>query len=131
MGFSRVIEDDWWFKAKKVLEILHRIFEVVHLHANNFSPWAIIGNVPFPDVVEVTYANRIRYHFKQTGESFPTPIDAPNDPTVPDMFIGHFEMWPPPQLVIFESVSMEFGSIFLRPIMHHLVFRLNVATSNR
>jgi len=97
-GFSRVIEDDWWFKAKKVLERLHRIFEVVHLHANNFSPWAIIGNVPFPDVVEVTYANRIRYHFKQTGESFPTPIDAPNDPTVPDMFIGHFEMWPPPQL---------------------------------
>ena len=94
--FSRIIEDDWWIRAQAVLEKLHRVFEVVHLHANNFAPWAIIGNVPFPDVVEVTYANRKRYHFKETEESFPTPIDAPNDPTAPDMFFGRFEMWPQP-----------------------------------
>ena len=89
--FSRVIEDSWFARAKSVLEKLHSRFEVVHLHANNYSRLISIGNIPFCETLEVTYASRDRYTFGPLEQVIPTNIDAPNDPNRPDIYLGHFE----------------------------------------
>jgi hypothetical protein len=89
--FSRVIEDNWFARAKNVLEKLHRRFEVVHVHANNYAPLISIGNIPFGDALEVTYGSRDRYTFGPLRQPLPTNLDAPNDPDRPDIYLGYFE----------------------------------------
>jgi hypothetical protein len=88
--FSAVTEDVWYQRALHVLEKLNRDFAVVHVHGNNVAPWANVGSVPFPELLEVTYASRKRYKFEPSQEVFPTCLDAPNDATTPDMFLGRF-----------------------------------------
>ncbi|WJR76376.1 hypothetical protein [Bradyrhizobium sp. NP1] len=90
-SFSRVIEDSWFARAKNALEKLHRRFEVVHVHANNYAPLISIGNIPFCETLEVTYGSRDRYTFGPLGQPLPTNVDAPNDPDRPDIYLGYFE----------------------------------------
>jgi hypothetical protein len=100
--FSAVTDDVWYQRALHVLEKINRDFAVVHVHGNNtvpennMSPWANVVSVPFPELLEVTYASRKRYKFEPSQDVFPTHLDAPNDPTKPDMFLGRF---------IFQSVD--------------------------
>jgi hypothetical protein len=89
--FSRAIEDSWFVRAKNVMEKLHRRFEVVHVHANNYAQLISIGNVPFCDALEVTYGSRDRYTFGPLGQVMPTNLDAPNDPNRPDIYLEYFE----------------------------------------
>jgi len=89
-SFSAVTEDVWYQRALHVLEKLNRDFAVVHVHGNNLAPWVNVGSVPFPELLEVTYASRKRYKFEPSQEVFPTCLDAPNDATTPDMFLGRF-----------------------------------------
>jgi hypothetical protein len=88
--FSRVANDEWYKRAYQVLRKLSQSFAVIHVHGNNVASWANVGSVPFPELLEVTYASRARYNFAPCEEIFPTCIDAPNDPDRPDMFIGRF-----------------------------------------
>jgi hypothetical protein len=94
--FSAVTDDVWYQRALHVLEKLNRDFAVVHVHGNNIvhdnniAPWADVLSVPFPELLEVTYASRKRYKFEPSQEVFPTWLDAPNDPNKPDMYLGRF-----------------------------------------
>jgi hypothetical protein len=89
-GFAAIDSAEWYSRALSVLEKLHRRFDVVHIHPNNSSRWITIGNIPFPELVEVTYANRSRYAFEPTDESFPTSLDAPNESNRPELYLGPF-----------------------------------------
>jgi hypothetical protein len=89
-GFDSIITKEWYERAFLVLERLHGDFGAVHVHGNNFLPWISIGNIPFPQLLEVTYANRMRYSLESTDQIFPTGLDAPNDPTKPDLHLGRF-----------------------------------------
>jgi hypothetical protein len=93
-GFSRIANDHWYERALTALEKLHQDFEIVHIHGNNFLPLIIIGNIPFPELLEVTYASRMRYKFETAEEIFPTSLDAPNEPNKPDLFLGQFALLP-------------------------------------
>jgi hypothetical protein len=84
------MSDDWYRRALTVLKTLDENFAVVHVHANNALPWANIGNVPFPELLEVTYASRLPYSFKLAEELFPTSLDSPNLPEMPDLYLGRF-----------------------------------------
>jgi hypothetical protein len=88
--FHRCYEDEWNERALRVLRKLRSRFAVVHIHANNFSPIRSLGNVPFPDVLEVTYANLSLYPTQPSTVRFPTDLDAPNDPSTPDIILGEF-----------------------------------------
>jgi hypothetical protein len=92
-GFNSVGDDGLFHKMKAALSNLDRLFAVIHVHANNCAPMAQIGWVAFPEVLEVTYASRLRYQFEQSKELFPTEIDEPNEPSRPDYFLGSF-VWP-------------------------------------
>ena len=69
---------------------LKLLFEVVHVHANNWDPILPIANVPFPEALEVTFVNRTLYQFENNTELFPTDIDFPNRPDRIDIFLGDF-----------------------------------------
>jgi hypothetical protein len=87
-GFCNAADDVWRERAIRTIRKLHSIFEVVHVHGNNWSPLQVIANVPFPEVIEITFANRSMYQFEDTTEVFPTPMDRPNDKGRPDIFLG-------------------------------------------
>lgn len=77
-------------RADRVFEKLSRHFAPVHVHANNWGGLGLIERIPIPDVLEVTYANRLRYGFVESHETFPTPLDAPNSKDAPDIALGGF-----------------------------------------
>jgi hypothetical protein len=74
----------------RVLAKLANIFAVVHVHANNCAASSNVADVVFPNVLEINFANRSMYSFSETDEIFPGPLDAPNDPSRPDLHLGSF-----------------------------------------
>jgi cephalosporin hydroxylase len=89
-GFSNIADAEWRARALRTITKLRSVFEVVHVHGNNWAPLQVIANIPFPDVIEVAFANRSLYQFDNTTEVFPTPLDRPNDKSCPDIFLGSF-----------------------------------------
>ncbi len=84
--------DDWHYDlAFKGLCRLKEFFEVVHVHANNSAGVTYIQGAPIPFVIEVTLVNRSRYDTGPSQESFPTPLDRPNDRNKPDYHLRKFE----------------------------------------
>ncbi len=88
--FGAIGNDAWFERAYRVLKKLDKLFGVIHVHANNHGPWIFPANVPFPHVLEVTYANRGHYQLVDTEEIFPTELDMPNRSDWPDLFLGDF-----------------------------------------
>jgi hypothetical protein len=89
-GFNNILDDDWYEQAFAVLTKLNETFAVVHVHANNYRPLLAIGNLLFPEVLEVTYASRAKYTFIDCDEVFPGPLDSPNWPAAADYGLGQF-----------------------------------------
>jgi len=88
---NRIVDVDRYLLVHRVLEKLNRWFAPVHVHANNFAELVALGGVPFPSVLEVTYANRDLFDLRLSEEIFPTPLDTPNDPMTPDYYLGRFQ----------------------------------------
>lgn len=88
--FSFVEDNGHFRRFLRVLAKLDELFATVHVHANNYGPMMLIGGVPFPQVLEVSFASRQRYQFAPSDELFPTPLDEPNRPDVPDYALGAF-----------------------------------------
>jgi hypothetical protein len=88
--FDKVDDAGWYERAEAVLTALAGHFRVVHVHANNYGALHRLGNVAFPEILEVTFANTAFYSFHDTDEVFPGPLDAPNRPDLPDIVLGAF-----------------------------------------
>ncbi len=87
---DNVGDDTYFRKAEKALATLRRHFTPVHVHGNNNARYSIVGGVPTPRSLEVSY---VRCGLVETGpcrRCFPTEIDRPNDPSRPDLFLGSF-----------------------------------------
>lgn len=90
-GLSRLSDIGFYTLAKRVVEKLNADFIPFHIHANNYGSLINIANVVFPDVIEISYANRKHYDRAPTTEIFPTKLDFPNNPDLPDIFLGGFQ----------------------------------------
>lgn len=77
--------------ASAAVKNLTRDFAVVHVHANNHSPMLSFGGLLVPEVLELTFASRRHYRLRRSDEEFPTPLDAPNFRSRPDMWLGRFD----------------------------------------
>jgi len=64
---------------------------VVHIHANNFASWEVVGGIPVPGVIEVTMIRKDQGIFEVSDEIFPTPLDMPCNSNAADFFLGRFE----------------------------------------
>lgn len=63
---------------------------IVHLHYHNYGPIIGFRDFLFSDLMEITFARRDLGEFKPSYESYPTPLDAPNVASLPEVFIGKF-----------------------------------------
>lgn len=88
---DRAVDPYWLQKATRVISKIRRLFGVYHVHANNWSPMAVVGNVYFPSTLEVSFGSLERYQFEKTDELFPTHLDSPNNPLRPDLYLGAFQ----------------------------------------
>jgi hypothetical protein len=98
--FSQIVGEFHYFEGlsdircrrlfTRVLTKLADVFAVVHVHANNCAASSNVAAFVFPNVLEITFANRGIYSFSETDEIFPGPLDAPNDPSRPDLHLGSF-----------------------------------------
>lgn len=76
--------------AAAVFRHLRQTHLAVHVHGNNNCPMYSVLGVPVPDVLEITLARRRSHEFVPSTEIFPTGIDHPNRPALPDLFLGSF-----------------------------------------
>jgi Methyltransferase FkbM domain len=90
-NFSHCSDAAWYARALRVMEKLNTHFIVVHVHGNNYSPYAIISNVPFPEVLEVTLVNRNNIKGSFSHEFLPSALDYPNNSSLPDLILGQFQ----------------------------------------
>lgn len=89
-GFDCLPDSVFEQRMSRVLEKLNRSFFVCHVHANNHGGMVLFGGVPVPRILELTFANRKVYEPVESGETFPTALDAPNDPSSADYRLGSF-----------------------------------------
>ena len=55
-NLHRIVDDQFWKLFKTILEKFSQSHSVVFLTPNNYSGFSIIGGVPIPNVLEVTWA---------------------------------------------------------------------------
>jgi hypothetical protein len=64
--------------------------KVVHVHANNCSPYLIMGGIPLPCALELTLVRVEELQLELSSELFPSELDMPNSPNVIDYRLGSF-----------------------------------------
>jgi hypothetical protein len=89
-GLGRLYEAPFHARALRVFHNLAQQFAVIHVHANNNGDMCNLANVAVPSTLEITFANRARYSFVESNETFPTPLDAPNRPDLAEIRLGSF-----------------------------------------
>jgi Methyltransferase FkbM domain len=89
--FEQIDDEIWYERALSVMTKLRSIFEIVHVHANNYGHLSILYNVPFPLVLEATFVNKTGHSFAPNTKTFPTPLDTPNLTGFADIFLGTFQ----------------------------------------
>lgn len=62
----------------------------IHIHANNYSSFAIIGGIPVPATLEVTFLRKDMANFTPSKKTFPTELDQPCNPDAADLYLGNF-----------------------------------------
>ena len=67
-GFSNAADRNWRDRAERVMTKLNEVFQIVHLHGNNWQPLEVVSNVAFPNVIELAFANRSMYQFEDASE---------------------------------------------------------------
>ncbi len=87
---NALIEPNWYELALRMFQKLTDTFALVHVHANNQHGLHNVANLMVPNLVEFTFANRRRYRLSSSGEEFPGPLDAPNNPGLPELILGQF-----------------------------------------
>lgn len=90
-GLSRLDDVGFYNLAHRVVSKLHRNFVPYHVHGNNNSRVVNLANITFPDVLEISYANRSLYTSSPSNVIFPTNLDYANNPSSPDIFLGKFQ----------------------------------------
>jgi hypothetical protein len=89
--FEQIDDEIWYERALRTMTKLRSIFEIVHVHANNYSHLGIFCNVPFPVALEATFINKTGHSFAPNTKTFPTPLDTPNQTGFADVFLGTFQ----------------------------------------
>ena len=75
-----------------VLKKINQTHQSVHVHANGYCPISWLGELALPNLLEVTYVRRADYadRLVPNTRTFPTEIDQPTFPWLPDVNLGNF-----------------------------------------
>ncbi len=89
-AFEFVAYPEWRARCRRVIDKITDRFALVHVHANNYASCTTLHGVTFPNVLELTFANRNIYDLYPTIEIFPGHLDTPCNPKRPDIHLGSF-----------------------------------------
>jgi len=89
--FQKIDDEHWYQQALRCMTKLRSLFEVIHVHGNNWGHIATFSNVPFPIVLEVSFIKKSGHKFAPNNRIFPTKLDAPNDSGFAYIFLGTFK----------------------------------------
>lgn len=76
--------------ARQALVNLTASHNVVHVHANNFARFAVVGGFSVPHVIELTLLRKDMGEFVPSTETFPTSMDMPCHSLEADLWLGSF-----------------------------------------
>ncbi len=86
----RLVEPAFLADVSKAVAALTSHHAVVHVHGNNHRPYAIVGGIPLPSVMELTFARTAGRDLVPETDAFPTPLDMPCHPDLADFALGSF-----------------------------------------
>jgi hypothetical protein len=86
-SLSDVYNDDFHRIKIKALENLARNHELISISANNYGEYRVIGGVPVPDVLEVTYVRRNSYLFEDGYSLEVSNLESLNNPVKPKYLV--------------------------------------------
>jgi hypothetical protein len=90
-GLRRFAEPAWRAILLAALEHLRATHVCIHVHGNNWVPFVVIGGIPFPDSFEASFVRRSDYAVTPSSAIFPTKLDYPNNPKIPDLYLGAWD----------------------------------------
>ena len=89
--FQKLVNRDYYDKAYAVFSKLALTHHVVHMHANNAGGMVMLGGIPFPRLLELTYMRKDAALFSgHSAEPIPGPLDRPNVRQLPEIYLRAF-----------------------------------------
>ncbi len=89
--FQNLVNRDYFDKAYAVFSKLALTHHVVHMHANNAGGMVMLGGIPFPRLLELTYLRKDAALFSgHSAEPIPGPLDRPNVRQLPEIYLRAF-----------------------------------------
>jgi hypothetical protein len=89
--FQNLINRPFFDTAFAVFSKMAETHRVIHLHANNAGGFIMIGGIPFPRLLELTWMRKTSASFHgHSVEPIPGPLDRPNVPQLPDLYLRAF-----------------------------------------
>ncbi len=89
--FQNLVNRDYFDLAYAVFAKLAITHHVVHMHANNAGGMVMIGGIPFPRLLELTYLRKDAALFSgHSAEPIPGPLDRPNVRQIPEIYLRAF-----------------------------------------
>ena len=89
--FHNLVNRAFFDRARGVFEKLGRTHRVIHLHANNAGGMVMLGGLPFPRLLELTWMRISAASFHgHSNEPIPGPLDRPNVPRLPELILRAF-----------------------------------------
>jgi hypothetical protein len=88
--FTNVATPSRCERMRKAIVALTADHHLVHVHGNNYGPYLVMGGVPIPDSLELTFVRKDDKIFEASDEIFPTALDVPNNPALADYRLGAF-----------------------------------------
>ena len=79
-------------RLKSILNKINDTHQSIHVHANGHTAVHWLGDLVIPQLLEVTYVRRQDYsdRFTKNLRTFPTEIDQPTFPWLPEVQLGKF-----------------------------------------
>ena len=78
-------------RVLRSFQALTRNHVPVHLHANNYREVSVVAGIPIPEVLEISFLRRDLDTFPNpSDEPIPGPLDRPNHPFKPDLWLTAF-----------------------------------------
>lgn len=84
------VDPSWRATALSALRNLMNAHVCIHVHGNNWGPFIVIGGIPFPSGFEASFVRRDDYALVASSAVFPTELDRPNNPKMPDLYLGRW-----------------------------------------
>ncbi len=89
--FQSLVNREHFDRVYAVFDKLCDTHRVIHMHANNAGGMVMLGGIPFPRLLKLTFMRKSSASFHgHSAEPIPGPLDRPNVPQLPDLHLRAF-----------------------------------------